>query len=129
LWRTGDTAELDLAMPVERIVAHPRVSEDAGKVAIRRGPVVYCLEQPDNRAPVRSVVLPDQARLSARFDRRRLGGVTVVEARGLAPVAKGPALYRRAQELGWKPAALRFIPYAFWNNRGQAAMTVWVPRR
>ena len=47
-WQSGDQVELTLPMPVERIEAHPSVRQDAGRVALQRGPVVYCLEEVDN---------------------------------------------------------------------------------
>ncbi|HPD14395.1 MAG TPA: glycoside hydrolase family 127 protein [Planctomycetota bacterium] len=129
-WANGDRVELSLAMPVERVVAHPRVAEDAGKVALRRGPIVYCLEQADNSAPVRSLLLPDRARLTARFDKKLLGGVVVIEGVGLAPTQAGwrGKLYQPASALSLRPAKFRAIPYCLWDNREPGAMTVWLPR-
>ena len=144
-WANGDRVELSLAMPIERVAAHPRVAQDAGKVALRRGPLVYCLEQCDNAAPVRSILLPDKAKLTARFDRvgaalcgcpgrpRRAaptGGVVVIEGQGLAPTQGGwkGKLYRPAAALSLRPARFRAIPYCLWDNREAGAMTVWLPR-
>lgn len=129
-WANSDRVELSLAMPIERVVAHPRVAEDAGKVALARGPLVYCLEQCDNAAPVRSLILPDKARLTARFDNKLLGGTVVIEGAGLAPTQAGwkGKLYRPADESALRPARFRAIPYCLWDNRSPGPMTVWLPR-
>jgi len=130
-WNDGDTVTLTLAMPVERIVAHPAVAEDLGRVALARGPVVYCLEQCDHQAPVRRASLPDEARLTARFMPRVLGGCVVINGAGLAPSPSGwkKALYRRAEAVGpARTTKIRAIPYALWDNRKVGPMTVWMPR-
>lgn len=129
-WTNGDRVELSLAMPIERVVAHPSVAEDAGKVALQRGPLVYCLEQCDNAAPVRSIILPDKARLVARYDKRLLGGTVVIEGTALAPTLGGwkGRLYQPASALSLRPARFRAIPYCLWDNRAAGPMTVWLPR-
>ena len=68
-WRRGDVVELTLPMPVERIKAHPKVVADIGRVALQRGPIVYCLEGVDNGGQVRSLVIPRDARLGATSPR------------------------------------------------------------
>ena len=131
VWQDGDRATLALAMPVERIVAHPLVADDAGRVALQRGPIVYCLEQCDHPAPVRSMTLPDKARLTARPAPRLLGGCVVIEGTGRTPAPSGwkADLYRRAAEVGRdQPTRLRAVPYFLWDNRKAGAMTVWMAR-
>jgi len=130
-WADGDVVELSLDMPIERIAAHPSVLEDVGKVALQRGPIVYCLEQCDHAADVLTVHLPDRAKLTARFDPKLLGGVTVIEGEGLVPSPAGWAgkLYRPAKELKLQPTRIRAVPYCLWDNRTPGAMTVWLPRR
>ncbi len=76
-WQSGDTVQLVLDMPVQRVAANPQVMEADGKVALQRGPILFCLEQTDNAAPVGSLLLPDKAKLTARFDKNvpgRRGG-------------------------------------------------------
>jgi hypothetical protein len=80
-WSKGDRVELLLPMPVELIEAHPNARQDAGKVAIQRGPVVYCLEEVDNFKNLHDVVLPGNAKFTATFQPKLLGGVTVLTAR------------------------------------------------
>jgi len=129
-WNDGDAVELSMSMPVERVSAHPSVADDIGRVALQRGPIVYCLEQCDNKAPVRAVLLPDRARLRARFDRRLLGGCVVVEGGALAvsPAGCGGELYCDAGCLTTKRVRIKAIPYFLWDNRKPGAMTVWIPR-
>ena len=130
-WRDGDRVELSLAMPVERVAAHPSLAEDAGRVALQRGPVVYCLEQCDHRADVRSFVLPDRAKLTARRDRKLFGGTAVIEGTALAPATAGwkGSLYRPAADQQMRQVRLKAIPYCLWDNRDPGPMTVWLPRR
>jgi len=129
-WSDGDRVELSLAMPIQRIAAHPRVAEVAGKVALQRGPLVYCLEQCDNKAPVRSILLPDKAKLSARFDEKLFGGTMVIEGEALAPAPAGwkGKLYAPASAAQLKPVKFKAIPYCLWDNREAGPMTVWLPR-
>jgi len=96
LWHPGDVIELELDMPVERIEAHPRVHANAGRVALQRGPIVYCLEGVDHSVSVREMRLPDEAPLTVRFDPDLLEGVVVIEGEALAPDpgAWQSALYR-----------------------------------
>ncbi len=130
-WQDGDAVTLELPMPVERIVAHPLVAEDVGRVALQRGPVVFCLEDCDHRAPARSIILPDRAKLTSRLDRKLLGGCAVVEGQALAPSTAGWAgkLYRPLQDEKVRPVRMRAIPYCLWDNRSGGAMTVWLSRR
>ena len=71
-------------MPVERIHADPHVKADAGKVALQRGPVVYCLEGVDNDGKVRNLCLPKDAELTATFEKDLLRGVVVIRGEALA---------------------------------------------
>lgn len=126
-WSDGDRMRLDLAMPVERVYAHPRVAADAGRVALQRGPLVYCLEETDNRVPLQEVRLPREAGLAARFERDLLGGVSVVAGEGLAVDAADwdRDLYRTAPpESSARP--LTAVPYYAWDNREPGQMRVWV---
>ena len=129
-WRSGDEVELTLAMPVQQIAAHPHVADDAGRVALQRGPLVYCLEQCDHKADVRSLLLPKGARLTTRFAPKLLGGVAVVEGTALAPSTNGwkGRLYQPVAALQTRPVRIRAIPYYAWDNRAPGAMAVWLPR-
>ncbi len=125
-WARGDTVTLTLPMPAERIYAHPDVRQDIGRVALRRGPLVYCLEQQDNPAAVNRVRLPVGAALSQTFE-PLLGGIAVIraEARAADAAAWGPKLYRTrppAETAG----PIMAVPYYIWCNRGPNAMQLWL---
>ncbi|HEX8323383.1 MAG TPA: glycoside hydrolase family 127 protein [Tepidisphaeraceae bacterium] len=118
-WKTGDVVELSLPMPVRRVLANDKVAADRGRVAIERGPIVYCAEGVDNAGDsVRSLVLPDAAGLTPAFKPDLLGGVTVLQGTATA-VKNGVTQTERP---------LTLIPYATWANRGDHEMTVWLPR-
>ena len=126
-WAGGDVVELTLPMPVERVYSHPLVRSNAGKVALRRGPIVYCLEEADNGKALWQIALPRKSPLRARWDKKLLGGTVVIEGKAirLAGDAKDAALYRTTPPKG-KPVAIRAVPYCLWSNRKSGEMTVWV---
>jgi len=128
-WHPNDTVVIDLPMTIQRISAHPAVQADQGRVALQRGPLVYCIEDPDHAVSVHRMVLPDQAALTAHWDPSLLSGVTVLEASAKA-LTEGDwsgQLYRPAPA-AYEPAQLRAIPYFAWENRAPGGMAVWLPR-
>jgi DUF1680 family protein len=118
-WKAGDVVRLRLPMPVQRVYADPHVKADVGRVALQRGPVVYCLEGVDNGGHVRNLCLPRDARLSAHFEKDLLGGVVVVEGEALR-------VSRPTEELETKKVAFRAVPYFAWDNRAPGEMIVWI---
>jgi uncharacterized protein len=128
-WKAGDIATLDLAMPVERIEAHPRVRMDSGRVALQRGPVVYCLEEVDNGPNLSDISLLPNPALRVAFDSRLLGGVPVITGRGVRRELSGwdRGLYRPAGSRN-KAVKIRAVPYCLWNNRKAGEMLVWIRR-
>ncbi|MBI3469955.1 MAG: glycoside hydrolase family 127 protein [Candidatus Solibacter usitatus] len=120
-WKRGDVIELNLPMPVRRVAAHEQVAADRGRVALQRGPLVYCAEWPDNPGGrVRNLLLPDEAPLQAGFKADLLSGITAVKSRAFALTydAQGKAV-RKEQEF-------TAIPYYAWANRGRGQMAVWI---
>src|SRR5205085_6808441 len=83
-WHDADRVSLELDMPVERVYAHPDVRQDAGSVALMRGPLVYCFEQADQAQPVHRLRLPAAAPLEAHYEPKLLGGVVVITGQGQA---------------------------------------------
>jgi DUF1680 family protein len=116
-WQTGDVIEIDLPMPIRRVTAHDSVQDDRGKVALERGPIVYCAEWVDNGGRVLDLVLPDDADLHPKFEADLLGGVVVV---------RGQAVRLDDGEIA--PHEILAVPYHVWANRGEGEMTVWIPR-
>ncbi len=122
LWHSGDVVKLNLPMPVRRVVADARVADDAGRVALERGPLVYCFEGVDHGGKVFQLAVPDAAAFEAQFQPALLGGVTVL-------TGTGQSASRRADGTV-ASAAVRVtaVPYYSWCNRGAGQMQVWMPR-
>ena len=79
-WAPGDVVTLTIPMPIEKLEANPNVLQSRGKVALRRGPLIYCLEQPDNKTDLDRIALPLSANLAARFEPTLLGGLVLDRA-------------------------------------------------
>jgi uncharacterized protein len=136
-WRPGDKVRLALPMPVRCVECHPYVAENAGRVALMRGPLLYCVEQVDNPGlDLRDIVLPAEAKFSVRSRPDLLGGVSVLET--LADIIPpdegwGERLYRRARPRADEPqdttAEVTAIPYYAWANRDPGPMRVWLRSR
>jgi DUF1680 family protein len=130
-WAAGDVIELTLPLRPHLIEANPLVEEARNQVAVKRGPLVYCLESTDLPAgvTVQDVVIPTGIELRPRYAADLLGGVTVLE--GAARAAPAPAwpraLYREFTPAAAKPVPIRLIPYYAWGNRGRSEMSVWLP--
>ena len=122
-WKSGDSIELSLPMPVRRILADSRVKDDAGLVALERGPLVYCAEWPDNGGHALNLVVPDNTQFRSEFRPALLNGVEVI-------TGKIPAVERRKDGKGsvTESHELVAIPYYAWANRGMGEMAVWLPR-
>jgi len=129
-WQDGDKVELELLMPVTRVRVHPEVRADVGKVALQRGPIVYCLEQADNAAPVSRVMLPAKAEIRDGFKEDLLGGVVTLssDAEVLTDEGWDDRLYR-TDPPAKKSCRITAIPYYAWDNRGAGEMVVWVPQQ
>ncbi|MFL5591669.1 MAG: glycoside hydrolase family 127 protein [Ktedonobacteraceae bacterium] len=127
VWQANERIELELAMPVERRYAHPNVRQDAGLVALQRGPLVYCLEGADQNVPLQRIVVPRTAELTSHFEPDILGGVTVIQGNALFEDDTGWAgrLYR-SWPTSLQPGAITAIPYYAWDNRQAGEMRVWL---
>lgn len=119
---------LEFAMDVKILQADPRVREDIGRVAVARGPVVYCLEEADNGADLHLLTVDCSA--GTRTEVYTVAGepVTSVVADGFRQKLPsfGKGLYHSLKAAVKEPVKLRFIPYYVWANRGENEMTVWV---
>ena len=136
-WRKGDTVRLKLPTPVRFVECHTYVAENAGRVALMRGPLLYCVEQTDQPGlDPRDLVVPVGPEPSVCFEPGLLGGVTALTVRAEV-VAPQPAwesrLYRTANALPDDRRAetvkLKAVPYYAWANREPAAMRVWLQSR
>jgi hypothetical protein len=123
-WKSGDTIELDLPMPVHKVLANWQVQEDKGRVALERGPLVYCAEWPDNGGSALNLLITDDTTFKTEFRPDLLNGVEVI-------TGKISALNRAEDGVSVKTVShdLVAIPYYAWANRGMGEMAVWIPRR
>lgn len=122
-WQPGDVVQIDLPMPVRRVVSHQNVEANRGRVALQRGPIVYAAEWPDNPdGKVRNIVLPDGQTLSSEFRADLLNGVQVITGRAVGLKLDERGTVRRAEQ------PFTAIPYAAWANRGRGEMAVWLAR-
>ncbi len=121
-WNAGDRVDINLPMPVRRVVANSEVAADQGRVALQRGPLVYTAEWVDSpNGKVRNLMLPDSAKLSAEFDAKLLKGVTVIKGRAVSLQTGADGKLRRSEQ------EFTAIPYYAWANRGRGQMMVWIP--
>jgi len=126
-WKNGDRVKLFFPMPVERVESHPLVRHNAGRIALQRGPIVYCLEEEDNGKNLYDLRLARASRITASFKKDLLGGIVVLRAKA-----------RRRDLSTWKndlyqvqstkliPARILAIPYAVRANRSVGEMIVWI---
>jgi len=116
-WKKGDVIELNFPMDVRRIVANDNAEDDRGKVALERGPIVFCLEGSDQAdGKVFNKYILNSANISAQYDANLLNGVMTLSGNAKELQQDGTV----------KDVKFRAIPYSTWNNRGAQQMEVWV---
>ncbi len=124
LWTKGDVVTLVLPMQTQLVEANQAVAADRGRVAIQRGPLVYCVEGADNAGRAWNLILPLETQFTSRFQSDLLGGVITIEA-------KVPVVHIAADGLSVVSSLepMRAIPYFAWCNRGAGPMQVWLPAK
>jgi DUF1680 family protein len=128
-WKAGDKVELVLNMPATLIESNPLVEETRNQVAVKRGPIVYCLESPDLPGQnVFDVMIPSTIKLLPSPMKIDEGNITALtgEARLLQGNQWKDTLYKEVNT-SVKPVRIKLIPYYSWANRGKTDMTVWMP--
>ncbi len=123
-WKKGDVVDLILPMAVRRVVSHEAVKDNRGKVALERGPLVYCAEWPDNEGRVLDLRLADNAQFTPEFRPDMLKGIVVLKGKASAvnKNADGSVAGRKEQDF-------LAIPYYAWAHRGPGEMAVWIARQ
>ncbi|TCN25362.1 glycoside hydrolase family 127 protein [Mesobacillus foraminis] len=128
-WTQGDQVELSLPMTVERIQSNPLIRHNVGKVALKRGPVVYCLEEADNGENLHGILLPRNAELKAEYVAELLDGVVVITGEAERIVQDTwSSLYRPGEEQT-RQVQIKAVPYYAWCNREPGEMIVWVSEK
>lgn len=125
-WQDGDSVTLVFGMEPRRIYANPLVRQDAGKVCLMRGPLVYCLEEADNGANLHLLRLPEGEPVEAVRGEGALFGMTLLRAKGRRFVPHGSKLYAPDRQGREEEARLTFVPYFAWGNRDKGEMAVYV---
>lgn len=122
-WKKGDKIFLNLPMETDKVIANKNVKDDASRFVLERGPVVYCLEGPDNKdSLVQNIMIDKNAIASSHYEQNLLNGVGVINIKGQSTKRQinSDSLLVTAQDV-------KAIPYYAWANRGPSEMTVWIP--
>ncbi len=110
-WKKGDVILLSLPMDIHQVIANQQVEDDRNKIALERGPLVYCIEETDNHS-LNDIKIQDGIRLTTNFEKELLNGVQVIRGK-----------------YSGIPGDFMAIPYYSWDNRGDAPMKVWLPAK
>ena len=119
-WKRGDVVELNLDMPVLLVTANDQVAATKGRVALMRGPIIYCFEGSDNGQAVQNLVIPSETKFTPEYRRDLLGGVTVLNATATAEFKTA------ADKVASIPFKVTAVPYYANANRGTCQMQVWM---
>ncbi|MFL5789857.1 MAG: glycoside hydrolase family 127 protein [Flavisolibacter sp.] len=123
-WRKGDVIEVNLPMEVRKITTNENLKDDIGKMALQRGPLIYCAEWIDNGGKTSNLIVPANAPFISEYKPELLNGVTIIKGKALALV-----IDKNEQEVSTVKKSFTLIPYYSWANRGEGEMTVWFPTK
>lgn len=123
-WRKNDVVEVNLPMEVRQVVASPHVQDNLGKVALQRGPVVYCAEWKDNGGKASNIIVPAATTFTSTYQPEVLNGIMQLTAS--VPVVQIDAAHN---SISTTLQTMTAIPYYAWANRGKGEMTVWFPQQ
>jgi len=128
VWQDGDKVELNFRMEVRMMEADPRVYADCGKIALMRGPLVYCLEEADNGKNLCDIRIAQNPCFKVTYQPNLLNGITAITFKGSHRKEDfGGSLYREYTSER-EEATYTAVPYYAWCNRGEGEMTVWIQR-
>lgn len=119
-WKSGDEVLISFPMEVRMIKANPKVTADKGKYALQRGPIIYCLEWPDNSVRVQSIIIDTTLGFKSDYQKDLLNGVTLIKGTAHQAVANEEKTGIGSQ------VEFTAIPYYAWANRGAGDMVVWM---
>jgi len=123
-WKKGDEIILNLPMEIRMVESHKKVVSNKNRLAIERGPIVYCVEGIDNKEEVFNLLLPEFAPITTQWKPDLLGGIIIIKADVPSFVVK-----ESGEEVKTQRHKLVAIPYYAWSHRGIGEMAVWLPRR
>lgn len=123
-WKKGDVVQLNLPMEVKKVIAIDSIKDDRNRVALQRGPLIYCVEHADNNGKAMNIIVPDNAVFVSEKRDDLLNGIVTLTAE--VPVAEPSA---DGTSIVTKKKKITAIPYYSWANRGAGQMQVWLPRK
>jgi len=123
-WKKGDVVEVNLPMEVRRVVANENVKDDIGKVALQRGPVIYCAEWVDNNGKAANIIIPNNAMFTTEFKSDLLNGVEVIKSNVPAVIVSNDGSH-----ISTVNQSFTAIPYYAWAHRGKGEMMIWFPTK
>ena len=124
IWKKGDMVEVNLPMEVRRVIANENVKDDIGKVALQRGPLIYCAEWVDNNGKAANMIIPDNAIFTTEYKPDLLKGVVIVKSNVPSVVVNNDGT-----SVSTEYKAFTAIPYYAWAHRGKGEMMVWFPKQ
>jgi DUF1680 family protein len=123
-WKKNDQVELTLPMEVKKIIANESVKDDNGKIALQRGPIMYCAEWKDNDGKACNIIVTKGTTFTNTYEPSLLNGVMVLKAQ-----VKAVNVDEKAQTITTENKTMTAIPYYSWANRGKGEITVWFPEQ
>ncbi len=123
-WKKGDDIQLSLPMDVQEVAAKETIAADVDRVALQRGPLVYCVEGADNDGQAWNILMPENTTFKTSFQKDLLNGVVTIQAE--VPVV---VVSSDSQNVSTVKKTITAIPYYSWCNRGSNPMQVWLPRK
>jgi hypothetical protein len=121
-WKKNDKVEVNLPMDVMRVVANKNLKDDIGKVAIQRGPLLYCAEWPENNGKATNIVLPAGSTFTSEYKPNLLNGIMMLKADGIT-------VQTSDDKITTEKKPIYVIPYYAWANRGIGEMELWFPEK
>ncbi len=120
-WKKNDRVEVSLPMEIRKVVASEKLADDIGKMALQRGPLMYCAEWVDNHGKTSNIILPVSTNFSSEWRADLLNGVTILKS-------EAPAVIIQPDDnISTTKQSFTAIPYYSWANRGKGEMMVWFP--
>jgi DUF1680 family protein len=123
-WKKGDIVDVILPMEVRRVVANENVKDDIGRVALQRGPIIYCAEWPDNNGKAGNIIIPNNTTFSTEYKSDLLNGVVVVKSNVSVVMISNDG-----NSVSTANKEFTAIPYYAWAHRGKGEMMIWFPTK
>lgn len=124
VWKKNDQLEIKLPMETRRVVASDSIKWDAGRVALQRGPLMYCAEWIDNNGRTSNLIIPSDAEFTSTYKPELLNGVVLLK--GTVPAVK---VDQNGENISTQKQPFTAIPYYAWANRGKGEMQLWFPEK